>query len=121
MVKENKFVSNKYFCSSNFIIQFDFNSDELDNKGMETINKFVDYLINNNYSDVKVTGFADSQGNADYNLNLSRSRASNVADIIEQSGIRNVFPDGKGEEKLITDKYGREIKDQSRRVEFCWK
>jgi outer membrane protein OmpA-like peptidoglycan-associated protein len=118
---EDQRIPDKYFCSSDFNVQFEFNSDELGQKGEETIKKFVNYLMNNNFSSVRVTGFADSQGNADYNLQLSRKRASSVGEIMQQMGIRNVFTSGKGEENLIKDEWGREIKDKSRRVEFCWR
>jgi len=114
-------IPGKYFCSSDFNVQFEFNSAELGQKGKETIKKFVNYLMNNNFSSVRVTGFADSQGNADYNLQLSRKRASSVGEIMQQMGILNVFTNGKGEENLIKDEWGRELKDKSRRVEFCWR
>ena len=110
------------YCTDEFILQFGYNKYELDEKANKTINEWVTYFKAKKVSYIKITGFADSDGNAEYNLKLSRRRAAEVADQIKSlMYINKIDPIGKGEENVIRDKFGREIKDKSRRVEICFK
>ncbi|HYC67040.1 OmpA family protein [Brevundimonas sp.] len=69
---------------------------------------------------VDIIGHADSDGADDYNLNLSRQRASSVAQYLVS---RNVLPDrlyvdGRGESQPVATNATAEGKAQNRRVEI---
>jgi outer membrane protein OmpA-like peptidoglycan-associated protein len=69
---------------------------------------------------IDIVGHADSDGADDFNLNLSRQRASSVAQYLV---TRNVLPDrlyvdGRGESAPIASNATAEGKAQNRRVEI---
>ena len=71
---------------------------------------------------VEVTGFASSDGDADYNRRLSQRRADSVIQYMaENFGIplrRFVTPMGYGENQPVADNKTREGRQQNRRVEI---
>lgn len=69
---------------------------------------------------IRVEGHTDAQGNAEYNLRLSRERAQSVVDYLAATGIH---PDrleavGYGEERLLQQGDLEEVHSVNRRVEF---
>jgi len=69
---------------------------------------------------IDVIGHADSDGADDYNLNLSRQRASSVAQYLVSRNVLadRLFVDGKGETAPIASNATAEGKAQNRRVEI---
>lgn len=76
----------------------------------------------NRYPDttVEVVGHTDSDGEAAYNMRLSQSRASAVADILVGAGVprARVVAYGRGEDQPIASNLTPEGKAKNRRVEF---
>ena len=69
---------------------------------------------------ITVIGHADSDGAADYNLDLSRRRASTVAGYLVDRGImpERFYVDGRGESAPIASNDTAAGKAQNRRVEI---
>lgn len=69
---------------------------------------------------VDIIGHADSDGAEDYNLNLSRQRASSVAQYLVSRDVLpdRLYVDGRGESAPIATNATAEGKAQNRRVEI---
>ena len=69
---------------------------------------------------IDIVGHADSDGADDYNLNLSRQRASSVAQALVDRNVLagRLYVDGKGESAPIATNATPEGKAQNRRVEI---
>ena len=71
-------------------------------------------------SGVDIIGHADSDGAEDYNLNLSRQRASSVAQYLVNRNVLadRLYVDGRGESQPVASNATAEGKAQNRRVEI---
>ena len=69
---------------------------------------------------VDIIGHADSAGAEDYNLNLSRQRASSVAQYLVSRNVLadRLYVDGRGESEPVATNATAEGKAQNRRVEI---
>ena len=69
---------------------------------------------------VDIIGHADSDGAEDYNLNLSRQRASSVAQYLVSRNVLadRLYVDGRGESEPVATNATAEGKAQNRRVEI---
>lgn len=69
---------------------------------------------------IDIVGHADSDGADDYNLNLSRQRASSVAQALVSRNVLadRLYVDGRGESAPIATNDTAEGKAQNRRVEI---
>ncbi|HYC97651.1 OmpA family protein [Brevundimonas sp.] len=69
---------------------------------------------------IDVVGHADSDGAEDYNLNLSRQRASSVAQYLVSRNVLadRLYVDGRGESEPVATNVTAEGKAQNRRVEI---
>lgn len=69
---------------------------------------------------IDIVGHADSDGADDYNLNLSRQRASSVAQALVSRNVLadRLYVDGRGESAPIASNETAEGKAQNRRVEI---
>ena len=70
---------------------------------------------------IRIEGHTDSQGDNEYNLELSRNRAQTVREYLVAKGI-DVFAitsTGHGEEKPIADNYNEEGRQKNRRVDIA--
>lgn len=69
---------------------------------------------------VDIIGHADSDGAEDYNLNLSRQRASSVAQYLVTRNVLadRLYVDGRGESQPVATNATAEGKAQNRRVEI---
>jgi len=69
---------------------------------------------------VDVIGHADSDGADDYNLDLSRRRASSVAQYLVNRNVLadRLYVDGQGESQPIASNATPQGKAQNRRVEI---
>jgi len=110
-----------YLCTNQNIVRFGFNKWNLDDvETLNTLDRIAQFIINNNIMDIKIIGYTDSQGRADDNQDLSILRANRVREHFENNyEIKNIKSVGRGENDLITDLDGKEIKSLSRRVEIC--
>ncbi|TDK43931.1 OmpA family protein [Antarcticimicrobium luteum] len=69
---------------------------------------------------VRVVGHTDSDGDAAYNIGLSKRRANAVADILQANGVSyaRLSTIGRGEEEPIASNLTEEGKARNRRVEI---
>ncbi|OGN44616.1 MAG: hypothetical protein A2623_02780 [Caulobacterales bacterium RIFCSPHIGHO2_01_FULL_70_19] len=101
-------------------VSFATNQATIDPRFYATLDDVAAVLNRYDQSVVDIIGHADSDGAEDYNLDLSRRRASSVAQYLVS---RNVLPDrlyvdGRGESAPIASNATAEGKAMNRRVEI---
>ena len=102
-------------------ILFDFNSAGLRPESRQTLRDLADTF--ERYADInyiEVEGHTDSVGSADYNLDLSRRRASSVRDYLVDQGVSssNIVARGYGESVPTSTNDTAEGRQLNRRVEI---
>lgn len=85
-----------------------------------TLDDVAGVLNRYDQSVVDIVGHADSDGAEDYNLNLSRQRASSVAQYLVSRNVLadRLYVDGRGESQPVATNATAEGKAQNRRVEI---
>lgn len=85
-----------------------------------TLDDVAGVLNRYDQSIIDIVGHADSDGADDYNLNLSRQRASSVAQALVSRNVLadRLYVDGRGESAPIASNDTAEGKAQNRRVEI---
>lgn len=101
-------------------INFKYNSDAMDAKSNETVDKVAAALKKYPNAKVRVAGYTDSLGNAAYNMDLSERRAHAVAERLVKDGVpaANVSYIGYGAANPIATNKTAEGRYQNRRVEL---
>lgn len=101
-------------------IRFDVNKATLKPESMGVINEICDLMKENPDINFSVEGHTDSDGDADFNQELSEKRAQTVVSTLEKMGISadRLTSKGWGETKPITGNDSPEGKATNRRVEF---
>lgn len=84
------------------------------------LTKVADNLLRYPDSNVQIVGHTDSDGEAAYNLGLSQTRASSVADVLQADGVTfdRLQTSGRGEEAPVASNLTDEGKARNRRVEI---
>lgn len=99
-----------------------FDSNQSNYKGDEKakVEKVISLLKENPEYKVNVTGYADSNGSDEYNLNLSKKRGNTVVNKLTSAGINKnrISVSGKGEANPISSNDTEEGRGLNRRVEF---
>lgn len=100
-------------------LTFDFNRDTVKSQFVGTLRDTGNVLRTYDQTTVDVIGHADSVGSDDYNLDLSRRRAGNVASILQSGGVSGarVLVDGRGEREPIASNETDSGRARNRRVE----
>ena len=103
-------------------VLFDAGRAELKSSANRTVLKLVQFLQLNPRRIVRIEGYTDSQGDAGENLELSRSRAQLVADVLLDLGIddKRITVEGYGEAHPIADNASSRGRAQNRRVEVVF-
>ncbi len=115
---------NKLLTEGKFVttgILFDANSDRIKPESYGVLKEIAATLKENASLKVKITGHTDSDGEAAYNLNLSKQRAAAVkAALATEFGIDadRMETDGKGESAPVDKATTPAAKANNRRVEF---
>jgi outer membrane protein OmpA-like peptidoglycan-associated protein len=111
-------------------IFFDYNKSTLRPASTAELERLTKLMTDNPTLRIEISGHTDSQGNNEYNKNLSQSRAKAVVDYLINKGIpaSRMESAGYGEEKLIisdaelmkmkTKTEKEEAHQQNRRTEF---
>jgi len=102
-------------------VYFDSNKSNFNAVEKGKIDKLVNLLKENANYNVNITGFADSQGEDKYNVNLSKNRTSSVVKAITASKInkkRITSTKGLGETNPAATNDTEEGRALNRRVEF---
>ncbi len=87
------------------VYQFGFNKQELNIADQQSLQKHADYLIANPDAILLINGHSDTQGNADYNLFLSKERAKKVAQFLIEYGApeNQIKITGMGDSQPLND------------------
>ncbi|WP_374517074.1 OmpA family protein [Brevundimonas sp.] len=101
-------------------VSFATNQATIDPRFYATLDDVAAVLNRYDQSIVDVIGHADSDGAEDYNLDLSRRRASSVAQYLVSRNVLadRLFVDGRGESAPIASNATAEGKAMNRRVEI---
>ena len=101
-------------------VTFASNQSNIDTRFYATLDDVAGVLNRYDQSTVDIVGHADSDGADDYNLNLSRQRASSVAQYLVSRNLLadRVYVDGKGETAPVATNATSDGKAQNRRVEI---
>ncbi len=101
-------------------INFKSNSSELDNSNMRLLSEISKAMNSPQLSACKfvVEGHTDGQGDAGYNMRLSRNRAMEVKNFLANADVRygRLKVEGKGESELMIKDNPRD--SRNRRVQF---
>lgn len=104
---------------------FDFDKDTLTTKGKEVVDNVATQLKSSGAQQVKVAGYTDRLGSAQYNLNLSQHRANMVkARLVQQGVAAQIEAVGYGKAnqvKACDNESGQALRDclrPNRRVEI---
>ena len=101
-------------------VTFASNQSSISTPFYATLDDVAGVLNRYDQSIVDIVGHADSDGADDYNLNLSRQRASSVAQYLVSRNVLadRLYVDGRGESAPIASNASAEGKAQNRRVEI---
>ena len=101
---------------------FDFDKAELKPEGKEQIKTYREQAKADlsRADKIKITGYTDNTGAADYNMKLSQQRAEAVRDYLISIGVdpKKMEASGAGEAKPIADNSTKEGQAKNRRVEI---
>lgn len=82
------------------VVHFDYDSSDLSQTDVATLNAHARYLSQNNGARVTLTGHTDERGTREYNMALGERRAKSVQAFLVTNGARN--------EQIETVSYGKE-------------
>lgn len=101
-------------------VYFDLNKAAFNASEKEKINQVVSILKENDTYKLNLNGYADSQGDANYNMRLSKNRNASVVKAIVAGGIKSkrITQKGLGEDKPAATNDTEEGRALNRRVEF---
>ncbi len=101
-------------------ILFGFDKSDLNESAGPNLNKLVLVLNNNPDTDIEIQGHTDNVGTDEYNMALSKRRATSAANHLKQNGIssRRTSIKGFGESAPNYTNETDEGRSQNRRVEF---
>jgi outer membrane protein OmpA-like peptidoglycan-associated protein len=102
-------------------IQFEYNEARLTPEGRRKLDLMVAALRDEGLKQavLRIEGHADSQGDSEYNRQLSEERAKSVRDYLQSEGIRlEMITIGFGEDQPLAPNDSEENMARNRRVEF---
>lgn len=115
------FTVDNYGCPVKTTLQINFatNSAEIRPASIYKLKKFVEFLLQNRGSSVKIIGHTDSKGSAKHNLALSQRRADSVVRALVKEGISpsRLQSFGKGESLPLTSNSSVSGRAMNRRIE----
>ena len=101
-------------------VTFDFDSARLKSEFVPTLERVAGIMNQDQRTLITVVGHTDSTGAPQYNLDLSKRRATNVAGFLNSRGIESqrLYTQGRGETQPIADNSTDFGRQQNRRVEL---
>lgn len=99
---------------------FKFGKTEFEKNINNEINKLTDFLKKYPAANIQINGYTDSVGSADYNIELSKKRATAVKKILTAKGIlaKRIKIKAFGESNPVNTNETEEGRAKNRRVEF---
>lgn len=103
-----------------FPIRFSYNSYQINVESYQHLNTVSIVLRNNPSYKIRLTGFTDGSGSAEYNKKLGQQRADAVAAYLESRGVskNRIQAIGGGKDQPLDDNNSKIGKSNNRRVEF---
>jgi OmpA family len=103
-----------------YIVTFGLDQITLTDQDRRVIAQAAEEYRRTGSPEVTVTGYTDTSGSADYNLELSQHRAETVADALEREGVpaTDIVAIGRGEENLLVPTGDGVREPRNRRVEI---
>jgi outer membrane protein OmpA-like peptidoglycan-associated protein len=101
-------------------IYFRFNQDKIQKKYEKKLDVVAEYAKSQKRIRMKVRGHADGEGTEEYNQELSRRRAENVANALEARGVKRkgMTVEAIGSREPAAENRTRQGKAKNRRVEI---
>lgn len=101
-------------------VLFDTGKADLKDNAVTQINKVGDILAKYPQDRIRIAGFTDSVGEADYNQKLSESRAETVKRVLTERGVKEeqMMWKGFGESNPVADNKSNAGRSKNRRVEL---
>lgn len=101
-------------------IFFDTDRSELLPRSNVELDKLVQILRENSKMEIEIIGHTDNLGDFNYNMTLSRKRATQVMEYLIRNGIENkrLQANGYGSTQPIASNDNEELRKLNRRVEF---
>ena len=108
------------FSEHKILIHFKQNSADLDSQAFEKLNKIVEIVSKSPDSEIIIEGYADSDGNYNFNKKLSQFRCTTVESYLAAKGIANssIAAVGFGSDRPVGDNKTWEGRRKNRRVEI---
>ena len=99
-------------------LRFNEGSMHLDNKGLQDIERIVDYMKQHRDRDLLLLGFSGASGDAMGDLDLSRAQASQVAQMLIARGLYPARTEGFGATLPVASNDSQPGRAKNRRVEI---
>lgn len=102
------------------VVHFDYDSSELSQTDLATLNAHARYLSQNNAARVSLTGHTDERGTREYNMALGERRAKSVQAFLVTNGARNeqIESVSYGKEQPVNEGHDEAAWSENRRVEI---
>ena len=104
--------ANKAFLAKR-VVHFDYDSSELSNEDLQTLQAHAQFLMANANSKVALTGHTDERGTREYNMALGERRAKAVESFLITNGVNP--------QQLEAVSYGKEAPVNTGHDEAAWK
>lgn len=100
-------------------VLFDTNSDKLKSSSFQSLDELAEFMLNKSTLKIELAGHTDSEGEADFNMELSQKRAETVRNYLIKKGVpsNRLTAVGYGETQPIATNATEEGKSQNRRTE----
>lgn len=101
-------------------IQFEFSSTNMVNSSQNIVDQLVSFMMKNKNLKIEIAGHTDSNGDANFNMELSEKRASTIKSKLEEKGIdgNRIKTKGYGDLFPLVPNTSEKNKQKNRRVEF---
>ena len=101
-------------------INFEPSSDRVDLMAHQVLDDIADVLRECGEIPLEIAGYTDSQGRAEMNLGLSKSRATSILNELQRRRVltSSYVANGYGEADPIADNETEEGREKNRRIEF---
>jgi general secretion pathway protein A len=110
----------EFIIPRKYTINFEYNSYDFSDKDSQTLEQIAELLLHHPKADITIKGHTDSDGNDEYNKNLSTLRADSVKSYFVDKGINlsRIRAFGMGQKNPVESNNTLEGRRQNRRVEI---